>query len=77
MKKGVLTITTVVELILIVVSLLAILNFVINGYNRIDNSYNEELCRASVVANSKLNKPLFGQGAWPIQCIIFLMLMVL
>ncbi len=68
MKKGVITITTVVELILIVVSLLAILNFVISGYNRVDNSYNAELCRASVVANSKLNTPLFGQDAWPIQC---------
>ena len=68
MKKGVIAITTVVELILIVVSMLAILNFIIQGYSRVDNSYNAELCRASVVANSKLNQPLFGQGAWPIQC---------
>ena len=68
MKKGVIAVSTTIGLILLVVSLLALLNFVISGYDRVDSSYSNVLCKASVIANSKLNTPLFGEGAWPIQC---------
>ncbi len=68
MKKGVVAITYVIGLIIIVVSMLAIIAFLLNLFGRASQGYDNTVCRASVLANSKLNNPILGQNAWPIEC---------
>jgi len=66
--RGEITTATIIGMILLVISFLVVFNLAIQFGEKADKGYNQELCRTSVVANAKLNVPLFGDGAWPIKC---------
>lgn len=67
-KKGELTTSEVFGMILLALSLVVLIGLAVQFGERADKGYNSQLCRTSVVANSKLNTPILGDGVWPIKC---------
>lgn len=68
MKKAEISTSTIIGLVLLAISLVVGINLAIQFSEKADSGYNQELCRTSVVANARLNNPLFGEGTWPIKC---------
>jgi hypothetical protein len=68
MKKAEISTSTMIGMLALIVILVVMISMSLQISENADRGYNNELCRTSVVANSKLNTPLFGDGTWPIQC---------
>ncbi|NTV22838.1 MAG: hypothetical protein HGA85_00495 [Nanoarchaeota archaeon] len=67
MKKAELTTETTISMIVLVLVFIALITLVIKLNSKVDNSYDEQICKLSVVANSRLNSPVTGE-TWSIKC---------